>query len=109
MKVLVYREDLFRPSETFVWQRDVYPTDTNVQFASLKNMSGEHSGGGRSVIEAAPWDFGYARAGKALFRTLGFSSKEFRRLLDWADIVHAHFAVDAASLLPAIYQSSARL
>jgi colanic acid/amylovoran biosynthesis glycosyltransferase len=97
MRVLIHRDELFLPSETFVWQRDNYPENTEVTFSGLRLHGGMPSG---PAITAVPTRLG--GFGRAAYRLVGMSKATFQRQLRDAAVVHAHFALDAASLLPSM-------
>lgn len=89
---------MFVNSETFVWRRDNYPAACNIRFSGLRQHCNVQASD--TVIPAASPVLG--PLGRASYRLGGMATAGFRSILNRSNLVHVHFAVDAASLLPVL-------
>jgi glycosyltransferase involved in cell wall biosynthesis len=100
-RVVVYRNELLPPTETFILSQAGALQNFNPTFAGLKRVSDGLDLAAHPVITLCGPDSWYEKTRRRIFLRSG-QSRQFihATAMQSPEVIHAHFAIDACAVLP---------
>lgn len=102
-KVLIYRNELLPPSETFILTQANALKRFQPVFAGLKRVSNSLDVAKHSIVVASQSDSWKEKLKRRIFLRTGLGNQFLSSIeAEKPELVHAHFAIDACAALPII-------